>query len=70
VSRAILHHALDGYATAELAELLVVLCRGGELSGPVARLLALGHTSGAALLGGVASTLRTRPGVPHHEGAA
>jgi hypothetical protein len=70
VSRAILHHALDGYATPELAELLVVLCRGGELTGPMARLRALGHTSGAALLGGVAATLRTRPGVPHHEGAA
>lgn len=70
VSRAILHHALDGYATPELAELLVVLCRGGELTGPIARLRALGHTSGAALLRGVASTLRTRPGVPHHEGAA
>jgi hypothetical protein len=70
VSRGILHHALDGYATPELAELLVVLCRGGELSGPAARLRALGHTSGAALLDGVAYTLTSRPGAPHHEGAA
>ncbi len=70
VSRGILHHALDGYATPELAELLVVLCRGGELDGPVARLRRLGHTSGGALLDGVAFTLGTRPGVPHHEGAA
>ena len=70
VSRGILHHALDGYATPELAELLVTLCRGGELPGPVARLRALGHTSGGALLDGVAYTLNSRPGVPHHEGAA
>jgi Protein of unknown function (DUF2877) len=70
VSRGIVHHALDGYATPELAELLVVVCRGGELTGPVTRLRALGHTSGAALLDGVAYTLASRPGVPHHEGAA
>jgi hypothetical protein len=70
VSRGILHHALDGYATPELAELLTVLCRGGDLDGPVARLRALGHTSGAALVEGVAFTLTTRPPEAHRKGAA
>jgi hypothetical protein len=70
VSRGILHHALDGYATPELAELLTVLCRGGDLEGPVARLRALGHTSGAALVEGVAFTMQTRPPLARPKGAA
>ncbi len=60
VSRGMLHHALDGYATPQLADLLTTLCRGGDLAGPLARLQALGHTSGDALLDGVVHTLSTR----------
>jgi hypothetical protein len=70
VSRAMLHHALDGYATPQLAELITVLCGGGDLDGPVARLRAVGHSSGSALLDGVAHTLSTRPHLGSHEGAA
>lgn len=60
VSRGMLHHALDGYATPQLADLLTALCRGGDLAGPLARLHTLGHTSGDALLDGVVHTLSTR----------
>ena len=70
VSRGLLHHALDGYATPQLAELITVLCRGGDLDGPVARLRAVGHSSGDALLDGVAHTLTTRQPLGSHEGAA
>jgi hypothetical protein len=55
-----LHHALDGYATPQLGDLLTALCRGGDLEGPLARLRALGHSSGDALLDGVVHTLTTR----------
>jgi hypothetical protein len=62
VSRGLLHHALDGWATPELADLFDAL--GGHdpglLEDAVRRLLAVGHTSGAALLDGVALTLTTR----------
>ena len=60
VSRGMLHHALDGYATPQLGDLLTALCRGGDLEGPLARLRALGHSSGDALLDGVVHTLTTR----------
>jgi hypothetical protein len=60
VSRALLHHALDGYATPELADALTALCTGGGQAVAVDRLLAVGHTSGAALLAGVLHTLTTR----------
>ncbi len=66
VSRAMLHHALDGYATPELATLLTALCLGHDISRPLADLLAVGHTSGGALLTGVLHTLSTH----HLEGAA
>jgi hypothetical protein len=58
VSRGLLHHALDGYATPELADFLVEACSGGP--GPAtARLLAVGHGSGAALAAGVRYVLAT-----------
>jgi hypothetical protein len=60
VSRGLLHCALDGYATAELAAALTALCRGEDSREPVRRLLAVGHSSGAALLAGVLHTLSTR----------
>ncbi|HSE70585.1 MAG TPA: DUF2877 domain-containing protein [Nocardioidaceae bacterium] len=59
VSRAMLHHALDGYATPELARFLTALCRGGDVGAARADLLAVGHSSGAALLVGVLHTLTT-----------
>ncbi len=70
VSRGLLHHALDGYAVPQLADLLTVLCRGGDLVGPLARLRAVGHSSGAALLNGVTYTLTTRALPTRNEGAA
>jgi hypothetical protein len=60
VSRGLLHHALDGYATPELADLLEALCGAADLAGPLRRLVALGHSSGPALLAGVRHTLTTR----------
>jgi hypothetical protein len=70
VSRGLLHHALDGYATPELSDVVVTLCRGGALDEPVARLLAVGHSSGAALLDGVVHTLSTRAHAHGTPGAA
>jgi hypothetical protein len=66
VSRAMLHHALDGYATRQLAKLLTALCLGDDVQVPLTGLLAVGHTSGGALLTGVLHTLGTH----HLEGAA
>jgi hypothetical protein len=60
VSRGLLHHAMDGYATPELAAFVTAVCAGeGERAAPA--LLAVGHTSGAALAAGVLHVLRTRP---------
>lgn len=70
VSRGLLHHALDGYAIPELARLLTVLCRGGDLAGPLARLRSVGHSSGDALLDGLTHTLTTRALPTRNEGAA
>ncbi len=66
VSRALLHHALDGYACRELDDFLTALCRDGEISAATTALLAVGHSSGAALIAGVLHTFRTH----HLEGAA
>jgi Protein of unknown function (DUF2877) len=60
VSRGMLHHALDGYATDQLADFLAALCSGSDLSAARDRLLGVGHSSGAALLAGVVYTLNTR----------
>ncbi len=77
VSRGLLHHALDGWATPELADVLAALggADAGAVDRAVDRLLAVGRTSGASLLDGVVLTLTTRhlptvrtPG-PVHEGA-
>lgn len=69
VSRAVLGHALEGYAVPELADLLRVLCTGGDVDRATRRLSAVGHTSGTALLDGVALTLTTRIR-PRREGVA
>jgi hypothetical protein len=61
VSYALLHHACEGYATPELAGFLRSVCGAGEVPGAAARLLAVGHTSGAALMQGVLHVLTTHP---------
>jgi hypothetical protein len=59
VSHALLHHACEGYATPELAGFLRSVCGTHEVPGAAARLLAVGHSSGAALMLGVLHTLST-----------
>jgi hypothetical protein len=51
VSRGLLTHALDGWATPELADFVTAMCRG-TVGDTAVRLLAVGHTSGAALAAG------------------
>lgn len=60
VSRGMLHQALHGYATPQLAACVDAVCRDRAPAGPVADLLAVGHSSGAALWLGVVHTLQTR----------
>ncbi len=61
VSRGLLHHALDGWATPELAAFLVAVCGGEDPAGASARLLAVGHSSGAALAAGALHVLNSTP---------
>jgi hypothetical protein len=63
VSRGLLLQAVDGYAVPQLAAFLVAACRGpvGEVDAAAARLLGVGHSSGAALAGGALHVLRTHP---------
>ena len=61
VSRGLLHHALDGYAVPELAAFLVAVCTDGDLTSASARLLAVGHSSGAALAAGALHAIGTHP---------
>ncbi len=70
VSRALLHHALDGYATPELAGYLTALCQGGDTTAALRRLVSVGHSSGRALLAGVLHTLVTRQPVALASGGA
>jgi hypothetical protein len=65
VSRALLRHAMEGYATPELAAFLVGSCRG-DAAQETRSLLAVGHTSGAALAAGALHVLTTHL----HAGAA
>ena len=58
VSRALLHHALGGWATPELADFVTAAC-AGEADACLDRLLAVGHSSGAALASGVLHVLGT-----------
>jgi Protein of unknown function (DUF2877) len=57
VSRGLLVHALDGWATPELADFVIALC-GGDATAAAPRLLAVGHRSGAALAAGALHALR------------
>lgn len=61
VSRGLLHHALDGWATPELAAFVTAVCGGDPTGDPTARLLAVGHSSGAALAAGALHVLGTAP---------
>ena len=56
VSRGLLTHALDGWATPELADYVEAVC-GGDPEPARSRLLGVGHSSGAALLDGVHSVV-------------
>lgn len=60
VSRGLLHHALDGWAIPELADFLVAAC-DGDPADAGARLLAVGHSSGAALASGALHVLNSSP---------
>lgn len=60
VSRGMLHQALRGYATPQLAACLAAVCRGPDPAPAVTTLLGVGHSSGAALWFGVVHTLTTR----------
>jgi hypothetical protein len=61
VSRALLQHAMDGYATPELAAFVTAVCAGdaGDAGPATAALLAVGHSSGAALAAGALHVLST-----------
>jgi hypothetical protein len=58
VSRGLLTHALDGWATPELAGFVTAAC-AGDLTAALPTLLAVGHTSGAALAAGALHVLGT-----------
>jgi hypothetical protein len=58
VSRGLLTHALDGWATPELAGFVTAAC-AGDLGTALPALLAVGHTSGAALAAGALHVLGT-----------
>ena len=57
VSRALLHHAIDGYGTPELVAFVDAVTGGDGLEEAAHALLKVGHSSGAALLAGVVHTM-------------
>lgn len=59
VSQAMLHHAMDGYATPQLTAYVDAAIAGAPQDDARRDLLQVGHTSGAALLRGVVHTLST-----------
>jgi hypothetical protein len=60
VSRGLLHHALEGYAIAPLADFISAAC-AGDADQESEALLAVGHSSGAALAAGALHALATHP---------
>lgn len=60
VSRGLLHHALEGYAIAPLAEFVEAAC-AGDAQRAAEVLLEVGHSSGAALAAGALHALTTHP---------
>jgi hypothetical protein len=65
VSVGMLHSAVDGWATPELAAAVEALCGDAEPAPAVARLLGVGHSSGRHLLDGVLHVLSTHPATTH-----
>jgi hypothetical protein len=65
VSEGMLHSAVDGWATPELAAAVEALCGDAEPAPAVARLLGVGHSSGRHLLDGVLHVLSTHPSTTH-----
>jgi hypothetical protein len=60
VSRGLIRHALDGWAIPQLADYLEAVCDGSDSQESArARLLAVGHSSGAALAAGADHALAT-----------
>jgi Protein of unknown function (DUF2877) len=60
VSRGLLRHALDGWAVPQLADYLEAVCDGSDSRESArTRLLAVGHSSGAALAAGADHALAT-----------
>ncbi len=72
VSVGMLHSALDGWAVPELAGAVDALCGPdpAAVDAAVARLLAVGHSSGRHLLDGVLHVLSTHPARQPEQGAA
>jgi uncharacterized protein DUF2877 len=57
VSRALLLHALDGWAVPQLADFVEAVCRGVDVQAARARLHEVGHSSGASLAEGALRVL-------------
>jgi Protein of unknown function (DUF2877) len=64
VSRGLLHHALEGYAIPALADFVEAAC-AGDPGRETEALLAVGHSSGAALAAGALHALVTHPAARH-----
>jgi Protein of unknown function (DUF2877) len=60
VSRGLLHHALEGYAIPALADFISAVC-AGDADRESEALLAVGHSSGAALAAGALHALASHP---------
>ena len=60
VSRGLLRHAMDGWATTEVADFVTGVC-SGAVGESADRLLAVGHSSGPALASGVLHVLTSAP---------
>jgi hypothetical protein len=61
VSAAMLHWALAGYATPQLARFVTAACTGADVDNALSDLLAVGHSSGTALAAGALRVWSTSP---------
>ena len=61
VSAAMLHWALEGYATPQLARFVTAVCTDADVESALSDLVAVGHSSGAALAAGVLRVWDTSP---------
>jgi len=64
LSATLLAHAADGEAVPQFRELLLALAAGRDVEPAVARLVTVGHTSGAGMLLGAALALTPSEGSP------